>query len=220
MEQINEISDFFPTQIDDPELKKYIDHHFKHLQECYEKELFASTLPHLHILYMVFVYFQLLRISQEKYQEFKLCWIGFPREEQDFLKKPTHPFSFSKIKETTIFRFFRLLDFDDSLVGKISAPVKNRNELLHANGKIFVGEVKTFEAKVGEYLNLMEEIVMKQETFLNNIYYDIMKEQNLEDMEITENEILLYLGTFSTYELKFLAKIKTDNVAKFISESY
>ena len=87
MEELYELSSFFPLNIDDPKLREYIDHHISHLQKCYENGLYSSGYPHLHILYMAFVYFQLLRIANEKKEEFKYCWIGLPSQEKDFLKK-------------------------------------------------------------------------------------------------------------------------------------
>gem|GEM_PF-5736299 len=45
------------------------------------------------------------------------------------------PFAFSILNEKTVFRFFRLLDFDDATIGMISTCVKTRNTIAHASGE-------------------------------------------------------------------------------------
>ena len=45
------------------------------------------------------------------------------------------PFAFSILNEKTVFRFFRLLDFDDATIGMISSCIKARNTIAHASGE-------------------------------------------------------------------------------------
>ncbi|MEC9492293.1 hypothetical protein [Flexistipes sp.] len=124
MEEIHALSQYFPLDTSDPTLKRYLEHQLNHAIRCVENELYPSAYSHLHILYMVFVYIQLLRISKEKSDEFALCWVGFPSQEKDFLKDTTNPFAFSKIQEKTVSRFFRLVGFNDGSIGNISELVK------------------------------------------------------------------------------------------------
>ena len=188
MQEIHTLLQYFPMSIAASDLKKYLHHHFEHFIKCSENELYSSAYSHLHILYMIFVYIQLIRIANEKSQEFNLCWVGFPKQEQDFLKDPTSPFSFSKVQEKTVFRFFRLVGFDDGTTADISELVNKRNNHLHANGKIFFEQLEDFEREVGIYLKKMQAIVEKQKKFLETIYLSLIENYE-DDFEITEDEI-------------------------------
>jgi hypothetical protein len=220
MDEIYTLEKYFPLKISEPRLSEYFEHHLSSLICCVENELYSSAYSHLHILYMVFVYIQLLRISREKSENFELCWIGFPNQEKDFLKKPSSPFSFSKVKEKSIFRFFRLLDFDDSCIGNISSLVKTRNEHLHANGQLFFKMEEDFSKELINYIGKIEIIINKQKNFLENIYESLSRDYD-DDFEIILDEIEINFAEqylFSEYELKLLAEGKKDVISKFIND--
>jgi hypothetical protein len=192
----------------------------EHFGKCLDNDLFPSAYAHLHILYMTFVCIQILRISKEKENEFNLCWIGFPSDEKAFLKNPTTPFVFGGISEKSIFRFFRLLSFDDGTIGNISNPVKVRNERLHAKGEIFFKDRDDFEKEFNEYIKRMDQIVKKQKSFLEEIYNQLASDfpsgnEVTQDYIETDYSIQYF---FSQYELKFLAESKIDIVSKYIQE--
>lgn len=219
MEEIYELKAFFPLVIDDSNVQIYLNHHISHLQKCCENELYSSAYPHLHILYMTFVYFQLLRIAKEKVNEFKFCWIGFPSQEKDFLKNPSHPFSFSPIQEKSVFRFFRLVGFDDGTIGDLSSLVNDRNKTLHSTGDIFCANETEFIKKNDEYVRKMTDIIHKQKSFLSVIYQLIIDTFEL-DYEPNSDDITLSFGEFSEFELKLLAENKIDKISVFITENY
>jgi len=220
MDEIYTLSQYFPLSSSDPTLEKYLDHHLGACLKCSENELYSSAYSHLHILYMIFVYVQLLRIAKEKVKEFDLCWVGFPNQEKDFLKGPSSPFSFSKIQEKTVFRFFRLVEFDDGSISNISSLVNKRNNHLHANGQLFFENVEDFEKEVGGYIKKIQTIITKQANFLQKIYSSLVVGYE-EGFEINQDEIETNFADqyyFSEYELKLLAQGKNDIVSKFIIE--
>ncbi len=71
MDDAYEFSRFFPDDGGESTLNEYIGHHSASIKCCLENNLFSSAYSHLHLLYMVFIYVQLLRIAQEKKQEFE-----------------------------------------------------------------------------------------------------------------------------------------------------
>ena len=123
MEEVYELSRFFPQGTTDESLNSYIDHHLASVSRCIDNELYSSAYSHLHLLYMSFIYIQLLRIAKEREEEIKYARIGFPRQERDYSDSPTSPFSFSLVNETAVFRFFRLVGLADSDTGNIAKPV-------------------------------------------------------------------------------------------------
>lgn len=219
IDDIYEITKYFPIKVVDLTLSEYIDHHINHLFKCFDNELYTSAFQHLHILYMIFIYIQLTRIAKEKDDEFKLCWIGFPTQEKDFLKNPESPLSFSQINEKTVFRFFRLVNFDDGSIGEISCFVNKRNEQLHANGKIFFHNIEDFNKEIDKYLSKMKKIILKQKSFLEKIY--LSNANNYEvDYQITHDDIESQFAStyyFSEFELKTLAEDKKDIISNYVN---
>jgi hypothetical protein len=219
MEELYTFSKYFPLKISEPNLARYLEHHLEHLINCGESGYYSSAFSHLHIVYMIFVYIQLLRIAKEKSQEFEFCWIGFPNQEKEFLKNPSSPFSFSKINEKTVFRFFRLVGFDDGSIGDISGLVNKRNKHLHANGNIFFEQKEDFLEEIELYESKFQCIVEKQRKFLESIY-DPLVENYEEGYVITSDELESDFADqyfFSEYELKLLSFEKTDCVSTYIN---
>jgi hypothetical protein len=218
MDEIYTLSQYFPLSTYDPILEKYLDHHIGAFIKCSENDLYSSAYSHLHILYMIFVYINLLRIAKEKSQEFDLCWVGFPNQEKNFLKKPSSPFSFSKIQEKTVFRFFRLVGFNDGSISDISSLINKRNSRFHANGELFCESVDDLEKEVNVYIKKIQLIIEKEKNFLNSIYMPLVSGYE-RGFKITQDEIETNFADqyyFSEYELKLLAQNKKDIVSIFI----
>ena len=203
--------------------KEYLNYHIDHFTRCAKHKLYPSAYYHLHIIYMIFVYTQLLRIAKQKPSEFNFCWIGLPNNEKDFLENPESPFSFSKINEKTVFRFFRILKFEDGFIANISSFVNKRNDILHANGEILYKSEKDLYNEYASYVQTMEKIIEKEiEILLDPLYASIVAGYE-EDFEVNEDELETNFGNqyyLSQYELKLLAKYKNDVVSKFINNEW
>lgn len=222
MDEIYSLSQYFPLNISDPTLKKYIDRHLASCIKCTENELYSSSYSHLHILYMTFVYIQLFRIAQnkEREEEFANFLQDFKTKNgaKDLKKEVKHPFEFSLANEKNIFDFFYILGFEYKFVKDISEVVKKRNNHLHANGKLFFETSEDFEKGFSGYITKIEKIITKQLDFLKNTYQSLTANYE-EDFEITLDEIETNFADqyyFSEYELKLLAENKNDAVSKFI----
>lgn len=218
MEEVYAIIRYLPLRVSDSTLSTYIDHHLSQLYKCVEHELFSSAFFHLHILYMIFVYVHLFRISSEKKHEFVLSWIGFPQQERNFFKKPFGPLAFSLVNEKTVLRFFRLVEFDDGVIGELSAPIDKRNSHMHASGEILLKDEDEFRRELDSYLSKMKRIVEKQADFLNSIYTQISSGFE-PDYIITQDDVESSLAIpyyFSEYELEFCARGKSDLLSKHI----
>ena len=65
------LNDFFPLT---PEghIKKYLHHHYNSLSKCLENQLYSSGFYHLHLIYMMIIYFQIERILKNISKEYKL----------------------------------------------------------------------------------------------------------------------------------------------------
>lgn len=223
-EETKIVREYLPIVSNNVLLGEFIDHHYSHLVGCVKNGLYTSSLTHLHILYMVFVYIHIFRIADENKESFNHSLVGFPREEKELLKEPDFPLILSVINEKTVFRFFRLNNFSEQLIAEIATPVKTRNDCLHANGMIVCDNEAKFETELKSYLNKMDKINEGNTNVLNHLYefYALDSLMLDEEYELTtddiETSILLGAG-FSLEELRILVVGKRDRVTKFIEDS-
>jgi hypothetical protein len=173
---------------------------------------------------MVFVYIHIFRIADKNRESFKNSLVGFPREEKELLKEPDFPLILSVINEKTVFRFFRLNNFSEQLIGEIATPVKTRNECLHANGMIVCDSEDKFELELKSYISKMDKINAGNTNILNSLYEHYALDSLMldEEYELTtddiETNILLGAG-FSLEELRLMVSGREDRVSKFIAEN-
>lgn len=223
-EEIRIVREYLPIVSNQVPLGKFIEHHYSHLEGCVNNDLYTSSLTHLHILYMVFVYIHIFRIADENRESFKNSLVGFPHIEKDLLKEPDFPLVLSIINEKTVFRFFRLNAFSEQLIGEIAAPVKTRNDCLHANGMIVCDSEDKFELELKSYISKMDQINAGNTNILNSLYEHYALDSLMldEEYELTtddiETNILLGAG-FSLEELRLMVVGKEDRVTKFIVEN-
>lgn len=214
MESSYDLLKFFPLVYHDQWLNDYVSYHARHLDLSLEHGIESGVFFHTHILYMTFVYIQILRISEIKNQEFSYTWIWFANEESHYQKKIWSPFAFSKIKEKTIFRFFRLLNFDESFIGQIRKCVEERNEFAHASWEY----IEDLDKKLEWYLSYMQKIADKSQDFLISIYEKFIKDNQslLEEWYEIQNydieQSLLWPYYLSQYELEKLVGATDEKI--------
>ena len=237
IESSYDITRFLPIQIGDEDIIKYIRYHADNLDKSIEHNIESGIFFHVHILYMTFIYFQLLRISQkddikkreaiEKWAsyktEFELCWIWFPNEEKKFLDRPNSPFAFSWVKEKSVFRFFRLINFTDSLIGEISKCVTERNELSHASGMIVID----LDQKIDKYINNMKKVVDSSKVFIKSLYDQCLDDNSnwfevgysISRDDIETNLLIPY--SISSYEIEnIIMPVETNSDLNKLYEDY
>jgi len=211
---VYELKENFPIMIGNKEATDYIYTHFEFLERCLKENLFQDALFHLHLLYMSFVYFQIFRIKNYKSKDFRFGCIGFSNQKKE-LEEASSPFTFSAINERSVFRFFRLVDFDDSVIGSIAKCVEDRNELAHANGVLSLISEDEFLDVLGKYEQNFDNILRKQTDFLLKLYDDFseVKQKNFEysntEDEIRENFIARNL--ISAKELSIILQRRTNS---------
>lgn len=218
MEQVYEIFKFLPKKIDEPWLSNYIDDNIKKLIKSLENWIETWIYFHTHILFMIYIYIQLLRISQFKKQEFKFSLVWLTQDDKHFLdeiwevKDDFSAFEFSKINERTVFRFFRLIWFDNWFIGNLQKCIWDRNNVLHASWNT-ISEV---EDKIDFYLKNMQKISEKSKDFILDCYENFTQKNEilLEDwFKITEDDLenTLYIPYyFSDFDLQNIVKWKKN----------
>ncbi len=219
------LRDFLPITTNYVDVSSYIDHHYMHFCACISYGLYTSSLTHLHILYMVFVYIHIHRIAHRDRNAFSHSLIGFPGQEKEILKDPYYPLLLSIINEKTVFRFFRLNNFSESLISEISQPVNRRNDCLHANGKIICESEVELARELESYMNKMEKINAGNLNILMEDYEYFAQDGLLQDTEyeLTNDDIetnILLTTSFSIEEFRHVLKERSDKVSNFIRDMY
>jgi hypothetical protein len=201
-----QIADYLPIKARDPRVEKLINHHLSHMLKCVENNLFSSSLVHLHILYMVFVYVQIQRIANSDLTAYRYSLIGFGREEKDLLKEPDYPLLLSLINEKTVFRFFRLIHVDDGTIGMVSEPVDARNKHFHASEHIACETEQQFATILHKYIRNMDKLLQYEKACIKQTYTGLPNygRLNTRGYEITNDDLELGVtvpGYFSRKEL-------------------
>jgi hypothetical protein len=205
-DEATRIADYLPIKARDPRVAKLIDHHLSHLLRCVENNLFSSSLVHLHILYMIFVYVQIQRIANSNLEAFRYSLIGFSREEKDLLKEPDYPLLLSVINEKAAFRFFRLVNADDGTIGMVSEPVDARNKHFHASEDIACETEQQFGIILRTYIRNMDKLLECGRAVIKQSYLNLQNIDRLNERgyEITNDDLelgVLVPGYFSKMDL-------------------
>lgn len=224
MIEVYDISKFLPINSGIPDANAYSEHHILHLAKCLENNLHSSAFFHVHSLYMLYVYFQLLRIKRKYDKEFGYALIGFSRDEKHLLEIAKGPFLFSPIKEKEVFRFFRLAGFDDSTISSISNCVNLRNDHLHVNGILNCDTEEKLIKILEIYERNMEVVFEKQKLFVKEIYDDALLRigdefdpTNSDDLDLN----LITPGLISSQEMEYIKTLNTSHlVTKYLIDNY
>ena len=127
IEGAESIFEYLPIEKD----KAYIDF-LKETYECnleQEKYQFASLAYHM--LFMMSVYFSLWKLKTVRAECFQKALIGFGKDLENKYLNATTPFDFSELKECSMFRFFKLIGFNNSKIGQWAKIVDSRNKMAH-----------------------------------------------------------------------------------------
>lgn len=135
MEDALPILDYLPTTCANKNEEKYIGFLWDSFVTNYDAGKFEFANLAFHLLYMSYVSFVVWRIRAARPADFESAMVGFQNEVENHLTGASSPFDFyEKLKESSIFRFIKLLGCDNQRVGTFSRFVKFRNRIAHPSG--------------------------------------------------------------------------------------
>ena len=126
------------------------------------------------MLTMSFVYFNIWQIKQNAPKDFEKGLIGFGKDVEKNLIGATSPFVFSTVNERTMLRFLKLIDCDNSKIGKYAKLVDDRNETAHPNGNIFYSQQSALDLKITEILRVVDEIQTHSMPVIERCYHQFL----------------------------------------------
>lgn len=158
MEEAAELSNYLPLSYKSPKEQEYIAFLWDAFETNYIHGKFQFAFLAYHMLTMSFVYFNIWQIKQTRPDDFENAMIGFNKDLEKELLAATSPFTFWRINESSVMRFFKLIGCDNSKIGSYAALVKERNDTAHTNGNIFFSTQTALDNKITEVLRIVAEI--------------------------------------------------------------
>jgi hypothetical protein len=181
MDEAIELANFLPLSFKSPSEQDYIAFLWDAFETNYTSEKHQFAFLAYHMLTMSFVYFNIWQIKQAIPEDFAKAAFGFTKDHEDTLLAATSPFTFSKIGESAILRFFKLIDCDNGKIGTYTKLVKDRNESAHPNGQILYSTQAALDIKIREVLRVINEIETHSAPFIERCYFRFLLENNNAD---------------------------------------
>jgi hypothetical protein len=134
--------------------------------------------------------------------------IGFRKDDEKHLLDASSPFAFCRINESSIMRFFKLIDCDNSKIGNYTKLVKDRNETAHTNGNRYFSTKEALDLKITEVLRIVAEVQEHSKFIIEKCYQQFLIESNdpyePEYTEATDQirEILIHAHYFSQKDIE------------------
>lgn len=189
MEEAWLILDYLPLSFKSEKEQAYIAFLWDAFQSNYENEKYQFAFLAFHMLTMSFVYCNVWQIKNILADDYGKAMVGFSKEIEKDLMQATTPFTFSRVNESNIFRFLKLIGCDNSRIGQYIRLVKDRNEAAHSNGNIFYAASETLNKKIGDTLKLVDEIEKQSAPILLHCYQSFLQEShNPEDRQYIDDE--------------------------------
>jgi len=189
MDDAIELTNYLPLSFKTPTEQEYIEFLWDAFETNYSNQKHQFAFLAYHMLTMSFVYFNIWQIMKNRPDDFAKALIGFGSEVEKKILEATSPFSFSFVGESSILRFLKLIECDNSKIGSYAKLVKDRNESAHSNGNIFYNDLRAIDAKIGEVLRVVAEIQSHSKCVVEECYKRFLLESNdPEDREYPDDE--------------------------------
>jgi hypothetical protein len=126
----------------------------------YSNEQYQFAYFGLHLLYMTYIYFSVRKISvitPERYKDAVVFARPYNGQKLDFTNLES-VFDYSRVAEKELPHILKIIDLDNSQIGKISGLVDSRNEMAHANGRFTILNEDTFSTATNGIINSVKNI--------------------------------------------------------------
>jgi hypothetical protein len=217
VEEAAELANYLPLSFKTLKEQEYLEFLWDAFETNYTHGKYQFAFLAYHMLTMSFVYFNIWQIKQTEPKEFGMGLIGFGKDIEKSLLEATSPFVFSTVNERTMLRFLKLIDCDNSMIGKYAKLVDDRNESAHPNGNIFYSEQSALDIKIREVLRVVAEIENYSKPLIENCYGAFLLEScDPEDREYPDDpdqirEILVHKNYLSLEDMRICLAFDLDD---------
>lgn len=189
MEEALELANYLPLSFKTVSEQEYIQFLWEAFGTNYSAGKYQFAFLAYHMLTMSFVYFNIWQIKQTAPEDFAKAMVGFSKDLEKELVDATSPFTFSRVNESSVMRFLKLIGCDNAKVSTYAALVKERNNTAHTNGNIFFSTQAALDTKIQEILRVVDEIQAHSVRTIERCYAGFLLESsNPDDREYSDEE--------------------------------
>ena len=209
MEEAFELANYLPLSFKTQSEQEYIAFLWEAFETNYTNEKRQFAFLAFHMLTMSFVYFNIWQIKRNRPADFEKATYGFSKDHEDIVLKAISPFTFSRISESAIFRFLKLIDCDNAKIGSYTKLVKDRNDSAHPSGVIHYADQRALDVKITETLRVVAEIQKHSRCVIEECYRKFLLDGNApEDREYLDDtdqirEALVHENYLSQKDIEF-----------------
>ena len=175
MDEALVILDYLPLSYRNKDEERYVGFLWESFATNYENGKYEFANLAFHLLYMSYICFAVWRIRAARRTDFEKAMVGFQSEVENKLYKADSPFQFYEhLKETTIFRFIKLIGCDNEQVGEFAKFVKYRNRIAHPSGTTLFNDQQALDDHVAEVLNEVANVQTHMTPVLHELFSEFL----------------------------------------------
>jgi hypothetical protein len=220
MEHATELNKYLPISFKTESEQDYIIFLWEAFETNYTNGKYQFAFLAYHMLTMSFVYFNIWQIKQTEPSDFAKAMIGFNKNMEKELLNATSPFTFWRVNESSVMRFFKLIGCNNEKIGSYAALVKERNDTAHTNGNIFYNDPSSIDRKLTEILRVVDEIQNHSRPIIESCYKKFLCDNyNSEEHEYANTvdqirEILIHPNYFSEKDIAICLEFDIDSLSE------
>lgn len=173
MEEAKAIIDYLPLSYRNKDEEQYVGFLWDSFAVNYESEKFEFANLAFHLLYMSYICFAVWRIRSARPADFEKAMVGFQSEVENKLFKADSPFQFYEhLKESTVFRFIKLIGCGNDQVGEFAKFVKYRNRIAHPSGTTLFNDQQALDDHVAQVLTEVGNV----QSHMTPVLHDLLRE--------------------------------------------
>jgi hypothetical protein len=219
MEEAAKLDNYLPLSFKTRSEQDYIAFLWDVFDTNYTHGKYQFAFLAYHMLTMSFVYFNIWQIKQTEPKDFEKAMVGFNKDLEKELLKATSPFTFWRVNESSVLRFFKLIGCDNDKVGNYAVLVKERNDTAHANGNIFFSTQEALDTKIDEVLRVVDEIQTHSKPVIEHAYREfLLQNHDPEEREYPDDadqirEVLIHENYLSQKDIEICLGFDLASIA-------
>ena len=191
-EEIYELYDYLPILYKNESESEYLKTLFKALELSYSNALYQFAYIQLHMIFMVCIYFMLLKINTVAPKDLENALFYMIKDKtrvKDFYGSSNtrdnelYFGSFAVLGESDVFLLFKIAGIDSDLQGELKKLVEERNKYAHANGNITITSQTTIDDKISKYINSLDRVQKLLKPLITDLYKKTLLDPDFSDAE-------------------------------------
>lgn len=176
MDDALSILDYLPLSYRNKDEERYIGFLWESFANNYENGKYEFANLAFHLLYMSCICFAVWRIRAGRRADFEKAMVGFQSEIENKLFKVDSPFQFYEhLKESTIFRFIKLIGCGNEQVGEFATFVKFRNRIAHPSGMTLFNDQQALDDHVAQVLTEVGNVQAHMVPVLHDLFSEFLR---------------------------------------------